>query len=118
MRSYFEHATRVSLGALIPQSSKYDPQSYEADLTAARDAMSQAMKLADTTESKWMVSKLAWQAQYLEKAFALRSRLANGNERAADEIRKSISSLIALHANDGTALERGYGFKAPANEPD
>jgi hypothetical protein len=118
MRSYFEHATRVSLDGLIPQSSKGDPQSCEGELTAARDAMNQAMKLADTVESKWMVNKLSWQVEYLEKAFALRTAQTNGDERAADEIRKSISSLIALHSNDGTALERGFGFKAAATEPD
>lgn len=114
MKSYNEFATRISLEALIPQSAadKRDERDFQDLLGEAQKAMREAVETADTPEAKWLVNKLAWQPDYLGLALKFRTAQREKNEKQANELRRQIADLIARHANDGTTLDRGYGYQA------
>jgi hypothetical protein len=112
MRRYFEHATTVSLHALIPQSASKDIQGYRTDLDQARSAMAEAVTSADTAGARWLIERLKWQADYLQAAFDLRAAELAGDDQRATEFRKMVQAMVTRHKNDGTVLERGYGYKA------
>jgi hypothetical protein len=114
MRRYFDHATTVSLHALIPQSASKEIQGYRTDLDAARSAMAEAARSADTPGAKWLIARLKWQADYLQAAFDLRAAELAGDDPRATEFIKKVQAMVVAHKNDGTVLERGYGYKAGA----
>lgn len=86
-------------------------------LTEAKNAMSEAVKSADMQNAKWLVNKLSWQVEYLTLALTLRKAQNSNNSSQVNIIRREIAQLVTSHTNDGTTLERGYGYQS-AQEPD
>jgi hypothetical protein len=64
-----------------------------------------------------LIERLKWQAGYLQAAFDVRAAELTGDEQKATEYRRMVQAMVARHKNDGTVLERGYGYK-PAPEID
>jgi hypothetical protein len=76
--------------------------------------MAEAATSADTAGAKWLIERLKWQADYLQAAFDLHAAELAGDQQRATEFRKKVQALVVAHKNDGTVLERGYGYKAGA----
>ncbi len=112
MKRYHRLSTRISLEALIPQSAdKNNSRDFQDLLTQAQTAMREAMEKADTPDAKWLVGKLAWQPEYLALALRFRDAQRAGDKEQTNRLRGAIARLIAARANDGTTLDRGYGYQ-------
>ncbi len=119
VKRYNALATEISLKALIPQSEdKKNKPDFQILIAEAQAAMNEAVKAADTSEAKWLVNKLAWQPEYLALALKLRETQRTGDEKQTTALRRQIAALIAPRANDGTTLDRGYGYQLTQEEPD
>ncbi|CAA9387990.1 MAG: hypothetical protein AVDCRST_MAG74-795 [uncultured Pyrinomonadaceae bacterium] len=112
MKRYHALATRISLEALIPQSAdKNDTRDFQDLLAQTQAAMHEAMEKADTPDAKWLVGKLAWQPEYLALALRFRDAQRAEDKEQMNQLRGAIARLIAARANDGTTLDRGYGYQ-------
>ncbi len=104
MKKYNSAATRISLGALTPESPTPDALApLEPLIDETRKLMSEAVGLADTPEAKWAVGKLSWQPDYVAGAFKLRKAILD--KRPAKEIariREELAAICKPHAGDGT----------------
>jgi hypothetical protein len=111
MQRYFAIATRISLGALIPQSSTDSPAIDEQLVPSARQAIGEALERADSSEAIWAVSHLAWQPDYLAEALAVRALVLRKAPAGDIELaRKGLRQFLAGHWHDGTFLDAPVVF--------
>lgn len=57
------------------------------------------------------MQKLSRHPDYLALAVRLRQAEVVADGNTAAKLRSEIAALIAVHANDGTTLNRGYGYR-------
>lgn len=111
MKEYFALATKISLSALIPQSTGDNIDDYFKVQKKGTRVLKKAAKRADTEESRWIINRFSWQPEYLYLALQLRKSQIDKNEEGEKKFRKMISSLVLMHQGEGTTLDRGYGYK-------
>lgn len=112
MKEYFRITTKISLEALIPQSSRDDISGYFALINEAEINLENAMKQADNNESRWLISKQTWQPEYILLALNLRKAQIENDFISENKYREQISDIILRHFGEPTTLERGYGYRA------
>ena len=111
MRKYFKTASEISLGALIPQSFSNDIDRFFKLQQKASILMRKSLENADTQEAKWLINRLSWQPDYLLLALGLRKAQLDDDPKNENLYREKINTLIQDHQQEGTTLDRGYGYK-------
>lgn len=111
MKKYFRLATEISLKALIPQSSGNLIDKFFKINDKAAGMMRKARINADKEEAKWIIDKLSWQPEYLYLALQLRKSQINEDVINEKIYMEKINTLIRNHQEEGTILDRGYGYK-------
>jgi hypothetical protein len=111
MKRFYAAATTISLDMLIPQSRTMKPDAGSPLLPEVRSALDDARQRAERADAKWVIAKVAWQADYLAHALSLRAAELAQDSKTEERVRAEIASLVAAHANDGTILDRGFGYR-------